>query len=61
MSKETALIERYFDAFNRHDLDAVVACFTADAVIAGSDGRRVEGNGGNPRLLCFGIFCLPRC
>lgn len=43
MSRETALIERYFDAFNRHDLDAVMACFDAEAVITAAHGRHIEG------------------
>ena len=40
---ERALVERYFDAFNRHDLEGVVACFRPDAVVVGSDGRRYDG------------------
>src|SRR5437868_4755307 len=27
MTPEEELIQRYFDAFNRHDLDGVMACF----------------------------------
>jgi uncharacterized protein (TIGR02246 family) len=37
------LIARYFDAFNRHDLDGVLACFHPDATIIGSDGSRHDG------------------
>ncbi len=43
MSKETDLIRQYFDAFNRQDLEGVMACFNDDAVIFGSDGKRREG------------------
>jgi len=43
MSKETTLIERYFDAFNRHDLEDVMACFADDALITGAYGKRIEG------------------
>ena len=43
MSHETDLIERYFDAFNRHDLEGVMACFDDKAVIVASHGRRIEG------------------
>jgi uncharacterized protein (TIGR02246 family) len=43
MSQETALIARYFDAFNRHDLEAVMACFDTEAVIVAAHGRRIEG------------------
>ena len=37
------LIARYFDAFNRHDLDGVLACCHPDATIVGSDGSRYDG------------------
>lgn len=40
---ERELIERYFDAFNRHDLDGVLGCFHPHAVIVGSDGSRYDG------------------
>jgi ketosteroid isomerase-like protein len=43
MSQETVLIERYFDAFNRHDLEGVMACFDREAVIVAAHGRRLEG------------------
>lgn len=43
MSQETTLIERYFDAFNHHDLEAVMACFDPEAVIVAAHGRRIEG------------------
>jgi uncharacterized protein (TIGR02246 family) len=43
MCKETTLIERYFDAFNRHDLEDVMACFADDALITGAHGKRIEG------------------
>ena len=43
MSRETTLIERYFDAFNRHDLEGVMACFDPTAVIVAGHGRRIEG------------------
>ena len=42
------LLETLFDAFNRHDADSVMACFTPDVVFdaaAGPEavGRRIEG------------------
>lgn len=44
-----ATLERLFDAFNRHDADAVMRCFTGNAVFlaaAGPDscGRRIVGS-----------------
>jgi ketosteroid isomerase-like protein len=42
-----AAIERFNDAFNRHDVDAVMAAMTADCVFEDTDpppdGRRFEG------------------
>ncbi len=43
MNPEEQLIHRYFDAFNRHDLEAVVACFHDQAVLVGPNGKRLEG------------------
>jgi steroid delta-isomerase-like uncharacterized protein len=41
MTSEEQLIQRYFDAFNRHDLEAVVACFHDQAVLVSPNGRRL--------------------
>jgi ketosteroid isomerase-like protein len=43
VNQETALIQRYFDAFNRHALEEVMACFDDAAVIVAAHGRRIEG------------------
>jgi ketosteroid isomerase-like protein len=43
MTSEEELIERYFAAFNRHDIEAVVACFHPDAVLVGPNGKRLAG------------------
>lgn len=43
---EEELIERYFDAFNRHDLDDVMACFHDAAVLVDTQGKQVQGHGG---------------
>lgn len=43
MSPEEQLIKRYFDAFNRHDIEGVVACFHDEAVLVGPGGKRVAG------------------
>lgn len=43
MTSEEQLIRRYFDAFNRHDIEGVVACFHDEAVLVGPNGKRVVG------------------
>jgi taurine dehydrogenase small subunit len=43
MTPEEQLIRRYFDAFNRHDIEGVVACFHDQAVLAGPNGKRLVG------------------
>jgi hypothetical protein len=43
MTLEEQLIRRYFDAFNRHDVDGVVACFHDEAVLVGPNGKRLTG------------------
>jgi ketosteroid isomerase-like protein len=43
MTSEEQLIKRYFDAFNRHDLEGVVACFHNEAVLVSPNGKRVVG------------------
>jgi len=40
---EEELIEAYVDAFNRHDLDDVLACFHDAAVLVDTQGQKVEG------------------
>jgi uncharacterized protein (TIGR02246 family) len=42
-SSEEQVIQRYFAAFNSHDLDGVLACFHQDAIIVDSDGSRYDG------------------
>jgi len=43
MTLEEQLIQRYFDAFNRHDLEGVMACFHEEPVIIGATGKRCAG------------------
>ena len=40
---EEQLIAQYFDAFNRHDLDGVLACFHETIALVSPNGDRVEG------------------
>ena len=35
MTPEERLIQHYFDAFNRHDIEGVMACFHDEAVLVG--------------------------
>ena len=35
-------IHRYFEAFNNHDFEGVIACFHPQPVVVDSDGRRHE-------------------
>ena len=43
MTREEELIRRYFDAFNRHDIEGVMACFHELPVLVGATGKRCEG------------------
>jgi uncharacterized protein (TIGR02246 family) len=43
MTAEEALIQRYFDAFNRHDIEGVMACFDEDPVLIGANGKCCAG------------------
>lgn len=42
-TSEEQLIEQYFDAFNRHDIEDVMACFHSDIVVVGDASARIEG------------------
>jgi hypothetical protein len=44
MTAEEALIQRYFDAFNRHDIEGVMACFHGDPMLIGPNGKRCTGS-----------------
>ena len=43
MTREEELIQKYFDAFNRHDIEGVMACFHDEAVIVAPNGQRCSG------------------
>ena len=42
-TREEELIRRYFEAFNKHDLEGVIACLHPEPVVVDSEGRRHEG------------------
>jgi ketosteroid isomerase-like protein len=39
MTREEELIKRYFDAFNRHDTEAVMACYHDEPVVVVPNGK----------------------
>jgi taurine dehydrogenase small subunit len=43
MTPEEQLIHRYFEAFNRHDVEGVMACFHDDPVATDAEGHRLTG------------------
>ena len=63
MTAEEQLIQRYFDAFNRHDLAGVMECFHAHPVIVETSGRRFEGREEVQRHYETGFALFPdgRC
>ncbi len=61
MNPEEELIQRYFDAFNRHDLEGVMACFHNDPVIVDASGVRFEGRAEVQRHYETGFASMPDC
>jgi ketosteroid isomerase-like protein len=43
MTPGEELIQRYFDAFNRHDMEGVMACFHEQPALVHADGKRLAG------------------
>jgi len=42
-TREERCITAYFDAFNAHDVEGVLACFRHDVTLVSPDGTRVVG------------------
>jgi hypothetical protein len=63
MTQEEQLIQRYFDAFNCHDIEGVMACFHDDPVIVDAEGRRFAGREEVRRSYetSFALFPDGRC
>src|SRR6516162_8659356 len=61
MTFEEELIQRYFDAFNRHDLEAVMACFHSHPTIIDATGTRFEGRDEVQRHYETGFAAMPDC
>jgi ketosteroid isomerase-like protein len=43
MTQEEQLIRRYFQTFNRHNIEGVMDCFHENPILVGADGKRIEG------------------
>jgi ketosteroid isomerase-like protein len=43
MTQEEQLIRRYFQAFNRQNIEGVMDCFHKNPVLVDAKGRRIEG------------------
>jgi ketosteroid isomerase-like protein len=43
MTREEELIQQYFDAFNRHDIEGVMACYHDEPALVAPNGKRCEG------------------
>jgi ketosteroid isomerase-like protein len=61
MTPEEELIQRYFDAFNRHDLEAVMACFHENPTTVGADERRYQGRDEVRRQYETEFALMPDC
>ena len=63
MTPEEELIQRYFDAFNRHDIEGVMDCFHEQPVLVGAEDRRCDGRGAVRRQYEteFAMFPDGRC
>ena len=61
MTSEEELIQTYFDAFNRHDVEAVMACFHENPVTVGADDKRYEGRDEVRRQYETEFALMPDC
>ncbi len=63
MTKEEELIRRYFDTFNRHDIEGVMECFHETPLIIDGTGVRYEGRDEVRRHYETGFALFPdgRC
>ena len=61
MTPEEELIQRYFDAFNRHDIEAVMACFHENPTTVGADERRYQGRDEVRREYETEFALMPDC
>jgi ketosteroid isomerase-like protein len=61
MTQEEELIQRYFEAFNHHDIERVMECFHGNPAIVGTDGQRHEGREEIRRRYETEFALMPDC
>jgi ketosteroid isomerase-like protein len=61
MTQEEQLIQRYFDAFNAHDIEGVMACFHEQPAIVDVEGKRYDGRDEVRRHYETGFALMPDC
>jgi len=63
MTPEEQLIQRYFDAFNNHDIEGVMICFHAEPLIVDATDRQFAGRDAVRRYYetSFALFPDARC
>jgi taurine dehydrogenase small subunit len=61
MTAEEELIQSYFDAFNSHDIEGVMACFDENPVLVDATGTRFEGCQEVRRHYETGFALMPDC
>ncbi len=61
MTSEEQLIQRYFDAFNRHDIEGVMSCFHEKPRIEDPEGKSFEGRDEVRRNYETAFALMPDC
>ncbi len=61
MTPEEDLIQRYFDAFNRHDIEGVMACFHDSPRIVDPEGKVFERRAEVQRNYETAFALMPDC
>ena len=61
MTSEEQLIQRYFEAFNRHDIEAVMSCFHENPRIEDPEGKCFERRDAVRRNYETAFAAMPDC